>query len=63
MVCPCRRVYERLCATVLLSLYTYPGSQGPVLEARGLPIGVVTGIAGQTRLWVHVNGTQVGTLS
>ncbi len=33
-------------------------AQGPVLEARGLPIGVVTGIAGQTRLWVHVNGTQ-----
>ncbi|EFJ50254.1 hypothetical protein VOLCADRAFT_58608, partial [Volvox carteri f. nagariensis] len=32
--------------------------QGPVLEARGLPLGVVAGIAGQTRLWVHVNGTQ-----
>ncbi|KXZ47303.1 hypothetical protein GPECTOR_36g29 [Gonium pectorale] len=32
--------------------------QGPVLEARGLPLGVVAGIAGQTRLWVTVNGTQ-----
>ncbi|GLC49316.1 hypothetical protein PLESTB_000206000 [Pleodorina starrii] len=32
--------------------------QGPVLEQRGLPLGVVVGIAGQTRLWVGVNGTQ-----
>ncbi|GFR47399.1 hypothetical protein Agub_g9116 [Astrephomene gubernaculifera] len=32
--------------------------QGPVLESKGLPLGVVVGIAGQTRLWVHVNGTQ-----
>ncbi|KAG2497115.1 hypothetical protein HYH03_004706 [Edaphochlamys debaryana] len=32
--------------------------QGPVLEARALPLGVVSGIAGQTRLLVHVNGTQ-----
>ncbi|PNW73987.1 hypothetical protein CHLRE_13g580700v5 [Chlamydomonas reinhardtii] len=32
--------------------------QGPVLEARDLPLGVVAGIAGQTRLWVTVNGTQ-----
>ncbi|GIL75590.1 hypothetical protein Vretimale_15186 [Volvox reticuliferus] len=32
--------------------------QGPVLESRGLPLGIVAGIAGQTRLWVQVNGTQ-----
>ncbi|KAG2443601.1 hypothetical protein HXX76_001952 [Chlamydomonas incerta] len=32
--------------------------QGPVLEARDLPLGVVAGIAGQTRLWVSINGTQ-----
>ncbi|KAG1667557.1 hypothetical protein FOA52_014637 [Chlamydomonas sp. UWO 241] len=32
--------------------------QGPVLEARGLPLGVVSAIAGQTRLWVIINGTQ-----
>ncbi|PNH03393.1 Allantoate deiminase, chloroplastic [Tetrabaena socialis] len=31
---------------------------GPVLESRGLPLGVVAGIAGQTRLWVGVDGTQ-----
>lgn len=31
--------------------------QGPVLEARGLPVGVVTAIAGQTRLSVTWRGT------
>jgi len=30
--------------------------QGPVLEAKGLPVGVVTGIAGGTRLAVTVEG-------
>lgn len=28
--------------------------QGPVLESAGIPLGVVKGIAGQTRLKVHV---------
>jgi allantoate deiminase len=30
--------------------------QGPVLEAEGLPVGVVTAIAGATRTLVHVKG-------
>ena len=30
--------------------------QGPVLEAEGEPLGVVTAIAGQTREWVVVTG-------
>lgn len=30
--------------------------QGPVLEAKGLPVGVVTGIVGGTRLQVDVEG-------
>jgi allantoate deiminase len=30
--------------------------QGPVLEAKGLPLGIVTGIIGQTRLRVAVRG-------
>ncbi len=33
--------------------------QGPILEARGLRLGVVSAIAGQTRLWLVINGTQV----
>jgi allantoate deiminase len=33
-------------------------AQGPVLEARNQPLGVVSAIAGQTRLWVTINGTQ-----
>ncbi|KAF3774164.1 Allantoate deiminase [Nymphaea thermarum] len=32
--------------------------QGPVLESLGLPLGVVQGIAGQTRLRVTVKGVQ-----
>ncbi|XP_078438401.1 allantoate amidohydrolase [Wolffia australiana] len=32
--------------------------QGPVLEALGYPLGVVKGIAGQTRLKVTVSGSQ-----
>ncbi|XP_016475827.1 allantoate deiminase 2 [Nicotiana tabacum] len=32
--------------------------QGPVLETVGLPLGLVKGIAGQTRLKVTVRGTQ-----
>jgi len=32
--------------------------QGPVLEAQGLPLGVVEAIAGQTRLTVKVRGDQ-----
>ncbi|KAK1279836.1 hypothetical protein QJS04_geneDACA014885 [Acorus gramineus] len=32
--------------------------QGPVLESIGLPLGVVKGIAGQTRLKVTVRGSQ-----
>ncbi|KAK9156161.1 hypothetical protein Sjap_003641 [Stephania japonica] len=32
--------------------------QGPVLESLGLPLGVVKGIAGQTRLKVTVRGSQ-----
>ena len=31
--------------------------QGPVLEARGLPVGVVTAIAGQSRIGVTFRGT------
>ncbi|MGH2782382.1 MAG: allantoate amidohydrolase [Thermoleophilaceae bacterium] len=31
--------------------------QGPVLEQRGLPLGVVTGIAGQTRAALRFTGT------
>ena len=30
--------------------------QGPALEAWGLPVGVVTAIAGQSRLWVSFEG-------
>ena len=33
--------------------------QGPVLEMAGQPLGVVSSIAGQTRLWVSIYGTQV----
>ena len=36
--------------------------QGPVLESRGYAIGPVAAIAGQTRLAVSVEGTQVGAL-
>lgn len=32
--------------------------QGPVLESAGIPLGVVKGIAGQTRLKVTVSGSQ-----
>ena len=32
--------------------------QGPVLEGMGLPLGVVSAIAGQTRLAVSVSGVQ-----
>jgi allantoate deiminase len=32
--------------------------QGPVLEGLGLPVGVVSAIAGQTRLAVSVSGEQ-----
>lgn len=35
-------------------------AQGPVLEAMGVRLGAVSAIAGQTRLWVVINGTQVG---
>lgn len=31
-----------------------------MLEQRGLPLGVVSAIAGQTRLWVTVKGMAVG---
>ena len=33
--------------------------QGPILEAAGMPLGIVAGIAGQTRLFVMMTGTQV----
>ena len=33
--------------------------QGPVLEVAGKPLGVVSSIAGQTRLSVSIIGTQV----
>ena len=33
--------------------------QGPVLEVGGQPLGVVSSIAGQTRLSVSMLGTQV----
>lgn len=33
--------------------------QGPVLEALGVPLGLVSGIAGQTRLSIMISGTQV----
>lgn len=29
-----------------------------MLEARGAPLGVVSAIAGQTRMWLSINGTQ-----
>ncbi|KAL6756411.1 hypothetical protein V8C86DRAFT_1810565 [Haematococcus lacustris] len=32
--------------------------QGPVLERRQVPLGVVSAIAGQTRAWLVINGTQ-----
>ena len=32
--------------------------QGPVLEASGLPVGVVTGVAGQSRFLVQMEGEQ-----
>jgi ureidoglycolate amidohydrolase len=32
--------------------------QGPQLEALGVPVGVVTGIAGQARLRVEMRGEQ-----
>lgn len=32
--------------------------QGPVLQAQGVPLGVVSGIAGQTWLNVHIVGEQ-----
>lgn len=34
-------------------------SQGPILERVAEPLGVVSGVAGQTRLWATINGTQV----
>lgn len=33
--------------------------QGPVLQDRGVALGPVLGIAGQSRLMVHIKGTQV----
>ena len=30
--------------------------QGPILEAEGLPVGIVTSIAGATRFFVHLRG-------
>ena len=36
--------------------------QGPILESKGLPLGVVTGIAGQTRQHVMMTGIQVDSL-
>ncbi|GAX82684.1 hypothetical protein CEUSTIGMA_g10110.t1 [Chlamydomonas eustigma] len=32
--------------------------QGPVLERRDVALGVVSAIAGQSRLWLTINGTQ-----
>jgi allantoate deiminase len=32
--------------------------KGPVLERKGTALGVVSAIAGQTRIWVGINGTQ-----
>ena len=37
--------------------------QGPVLGARGFPLGPVAAIAGQTRLAVSVLGTQASLFS
>ena len=37
--------------------------QGPVLESRGYAVGPVAAIAGQTRLSVSVEGTQVSPCS
>ena len=37
--------------------------QGPVLEASGLPLGVVSAIAGQTGLDITIKGTQVTRLA
>ncbi len=34
--------------------------QGPILESLNEPVGVVAGIAGQTRLYAVVKGEQVG---
>jgi hypothetical protein len=41
----------------LLSFFQVHMEQGPVLEALRYPLGVVKGIAGQTRLKVHYNYT------
>ena len=35
--------------------------QGPVLESQGLPLGVVSGIVGETRFDVSMHGVQVST--
>ncbi|KAH9316274.1 hypothetical protein KI387_024901, partial [Taxus chinensis] len=45
--------YEKLLLTEQVHI-----EQGPVLEAHGVPLGVVVGIAGQTRLKVTVKGSQ-----
>ena len=41
----------------VLAYVEYHIEQGPVLEAEGLPVGVVTAINGQTRLSVELTGT------
>ena len=41
----------------VLAYVEYHIEQGPVLEAEGLPVGVVTAINGQTRLSVELKGT------
>ena len=41
----------------VLAYVEYHIEQGPVLEADGLPVGVVTAISGQTRLSVELTGT------
>jgi hypothetical protein len=44
---------NKLVLTVSVDLWQVHLEQGPVLEALRYPLGVVKGIAGQTRLKVH----------
>ncbi|MBA3944795.1 MAG: allantoate amidohydrolase [Herpetosiphonaceae bacterium] len=48
---------DRRAADDLLGYCELHVEQGPVLEAEGLPVGVVVAIAGQSRIAVHFKGT------
>jgi allantoate deiminase len=53
---PDRLADDRRAAGDLLAYCEIHIEQGPVLEARGLPVGVVTAIAGQSRMSVGLTG-------